>query len=345
MIKDIIKNSDYVIITSGAGMGADSGLATFRGDKGMWKTSSGKSKSYMEMANPKLFFKDPNEAWGFYGDRYNVYKKTKPHKGFDILKQLVDTKKGYFIFTSNVDGHFQKAGFDENKIVECHGTINYFQCINNCTDEIWTENLNIKVDKLIAKNPLPKCKNCGGIARPNILMFGDDYWNSKRTDEQIDRMTDFMSKINDKTVIIEIGAGLEVPTVRSKGEVLSLRYRIPLIRINPIDLDAHLPCTMIPVKMNGLEGIEYITKDFMSDKIFNKLDKQIERDEKTKEIFAKIDSQIEEVFGEEEEEITITKKDLKDIIESETDRIYKRIAEAGIYKDRRKKELKEYKEE
>jgi NAD-dependent SIR2 family protein deacetylase len=259
MIKNIIKNAEYIIITAGAGMGVDSGLPDFRGEKGLWKTSSGKSKSYMEMANPKLFLANPNEAWGFYGSRYNLYRETTPHKGFYLLKELVEKKKDYFIFTSNVDGHFQKAGFDKNKIVEIHGTITHQQCLKDCSGLIWSEDLNIEVKNLIAKDPLPKCQICEGLSRPNILMFGDNYWNSKRTEEQKDRMTDFISTINEKTVIIEIGAGTEIPTVRAKGEILSLRYKIPLIRINPNDLKSDLPCFIFPIKKKGLEGLEYIT--------------------------------------------------------------------------------------
>jgi len=272
-IKDLIERAEYVIITAGAGMSADSGLPTFRGDKGLWRTSSGKSKSYMEMANPKLFFKDPNEAWGFYGSRYNLYKETTPHKGYDILKELVDTKKDYFVFTSNVDGHFQKAGFDPDKIVEVHGTINYFQCLNNCTDEIWREDLQVNVKNLIAQDPLPKCKNCGGTSRPNILMFGDGEWNDKRTERQKENMDEFLSNMSSKTVIIEIGAGTEIITVRSKGEIWSLRYKIPLIRLNPEDLEPHLPCILFPLKMRGLEGIEYITKEYFEDIQFKSLEK------------------------------------------------------------------------
>lgn len=259
-LRKVVELADYVIITAGAGMGVDSGLADFRGDKGLWRTSSGKSKSYLEMANPKLFFNDPNEAWGFYGSRYNTYKETTPHKGFDLLLDLVKSKKDYFIFTSNVDGHFQKAGFDKNKIVECHGSINRFQCLNGCSDYIWEDDLNITVKDLIAKDPLPICPSCQSISRPNILMFGDDHWIPRITYEQTDRFTDFLDDITKSTVIIEIGAGTEISTVRSKGEILSLKHKIPLIRINPDELSFDLACLYFPLEMRGLEGIKYLLK-------------------------------------------------------------------------------------
>lgn len=122
----LIFHADAIIITAGAGMGVDSGLPDFRGNEGFWKAYPPLAKlglSFVEMANPFWFENKPRLAWGFYGHRLNLYKATKPHQGFDILLKWSKTKPGgYFVFTSNVDGHFQKAGFDENHIEEVHGS-------------------------------------------------------------------------------------------------------------------------------------------------------------------------------------------------------------------------------
>lgn len=65
-----------------------------------------------------------------------LYRKTIPHDGFHILRKWCQQKDGHFVFTSNVDGQFQKAGFSEDQIVECHGTLSYLQNLRG-TDEIW----------------------------------------------------------------------------------------------------------------------------------------------------------------------------------------------------------------
>ena len=90
------------------------------------------------MANPRWFRDDPSLAWGFYGHRFNLYRKTIPHKGFEILvKKFKVENIPTFIFTSNVDGQFQKAGFPENLIMECHGAIMHLKCMESCGYPIW----------------------------------------------------------------------------------------------------------------------------------------------------------------------------------------------------------------
>ena len=117
-----IRSAEALLIGAGAGMGVDSGLPDFRGNEGFWKAYPPFKKlglSFVRLANPYWFRHDPEQAWGFYGHRQNLYRATQPHAGFSILKQWCEqAPAGYFVFTSNVDGHFQKAGFDADRIVE-----------------------------------------------------------------------------------------------------------------------------------------------------------------------------------------------------------------------------------
>jgi len=268
---DIINNADALIYTAGAGMGVDSGLPDFRGNKGFWNEYPAISHlgiSFAEMANPRWFEENPKLAWAFYGHRYNLYKETIPHKGFTILSDWTKKKKyGYFIYTSNVDGHFQKAGFNENNIEEVHGSINHLQCSIPCNSNI-TEaaDLNISIDneKFEALEPLPVCPDCGAIARPNILMFGDWNWLSHRSGEQsahFDNWLIHLKKQNKKPVIIEFGAGKAVATVRMKSERLAGEFETHLIRINPRDY--HIPSYLkgIEIESHALNGIMMIDNE------------------------------------------------------------------------------------
>ncbi len=266
-IQEIVKNCEALLISAGAGMGVDSGLPDFRGNEGFWRAYPPLAKlgiSFSQMANPEWFAKDPSLAWAFYGHRLELYRNTTPHKGFHIIRNLAKSKNdNYFIFTSNVDGQFQKAGFDEERIYEIHGSIHYLQCLHNCTDEIWPNKEDVEVDmKRFRAVRYPHCKYCGQVARPNILMFNDWGWNPKRATKQEQRYNKWLkANRNKKIAIIEIGAGTAIPTVRLEGERLAAKLpKATLIRINPREpqMDENLGYALA---MGGLEGIEAITKN------------------------------------------------------------------------------------
>ena len=198
-------------------MGVDSGLPDFRGNEGFWKAYPPMAKlgiSFIEMANPTWFDDDPTLAWGFYGHRLNLYRRTAPHRGFTQLLEIGRQKRGgYFVFTSNVDGQFQKAGFAEEQVEECHGSIHHLQCTHPCSAGIWDardERVAVDEDTFRAKEPLPRCKHCSGMARPNVLMFGDWSWISTRTDSQSGRRSAWLKGILEarhRLAIVEVGAG------------------------------------------------------------------------------------------------------------------------------------------
>jgi NAD-dependent SIR2 family protein deacetylase len=232
-----IRSAESLLIGAGAGMAVDSGLPEFRGDEGFWKAYPPFKKlglSFVELANPDWFHSDPALAWGFYGHRRNLYRSTQPHTGFDILRKwAANSPAGSFVFTSNVDGHFQKSGFDNNQIVECHGSLEYLQCLALCTAQIWAAPpAAVEIDETTfrARPPLPKCPRCGGLARPNVLMFGDHAWMEGRTAAQYSCYQKWRREIHGhRLIVIELGAGSAVPTVRLACESPDKM----LIRINP----------------------------------------------------------------------------------------------------------------
>ena len=211
---ELISEADSLLFTAGAGMGVDSGLPDFRGNEGFWKAYPPYRKlgrSFIEMANPQGFSSDPALAWGFYGHRLNLYREKKAHEGFQTLLKWGRAKPGgCAVMTSNVDGHFQRAGFDREPVYEIHGSINHLQCTLPCENEIWSaQDLHIEVDEktMRARQPLPLCRRF-------------DAWLAERRESRI--------------VILEIGAGKAVPTVRMfSEEVCRQSPEATLIRFNP----------------------------------------------------------------------------------------------------------------
>ncbi|MCH7392302.1 SIR2 family NAD-dependent protein deacylase [Acinetobacter dispersus] len=238
-IQRLFKHADSLIISAGAGMGVDSGLPDFRGNQGMWQAypELGKQRiDFTEIANPAAFRHHPRLAWGFYGHRLDLYRQTLPHQGFHLLRQLAEILElPYFVFTSNVDGQFQMAGFDPKQIYERHGSIHHLQCLAACKQDIWpADDLTPEIDQQDCQwlAQLPLCPSCGNLARPNILMFDDYAWLSQRQKQQKQCLDAFL-QIHHQPLVIEIGAGTAIPTVRYFSE----RFAPNLIRINPREFE------------------------------------------------------------------------------------------------------------
>lgn len=233
---ELIAGADALLVCAGAGMGVDSGLPDFRGDQGFWRAYPPYERlglRFVELADPRHFAEDPPLAWGFYGHRRELYRETVPHEGFSLLGKWGETKPGgTAVFTSNVDGQFQKAGFE--LVTEAHGSIHHLQCTIPCGTDVWSAaGLNVRIDEdsMRAAEPLPECRACGRLARPNIQMFGDFDWISRRSDVQLRALNEWRRR-HRKLVIVELGAGKAVPTVRRFAELASAATGA-LVRINP----------------------------------------------------------------------------------------------------------------
>jgi len=259
----LINDATGLVIAAGAGMGVDSGLPDFRGDAGFWKAYPPMKHlgiRFSEMADPRWFEEDPALAWGFYGHRLGLYRRTEPHRGFDLLRGWADGKPaGGFVFTSNVDGQFQRAGFDPERIHECHGSIHHLQCAAGCSQVIWdAADLEVDVDgeSFRAHPPLPTCPGCGALSRPNILMFGDWQWLAQRSSAQRAKLHTWLENMAGALVVVECGAGTHIPSVRSFSENLVRERGARLLRLNP--REAEVPPGQIGIEAPALAALEAI---------------------------------------------------------------------------------------
>ncbi|CAF3778410.1 unnamed protein product [Rotaria sp. Silwood1] len=252
---ELILDCNALLFTSGAGMGVGSGLGTFRGiGAGVWPPLLQHPElDFTDMSNPSWFVKPQgnsskhdtaNFGYAFWAYRYNAYTSAVPHHGYSIAKEWSQLNhiKSAFSFTSNIDGHWIKSDWKETAVYECHGSIDYMQCVKNCRNRIWPTDgaLKLNVDPITncVIDPLPQCPDCHGLSRPNVLMFGDWGYIDGRQAQQYSYYKQFhadlvASKAN--LVIIELGAGTAVPTVRMESEKMftDSQWTADFIRINP----------------------------------------------------------------------------------------------------------------
>ncbi len=144
-----------ITVLTGAGISAESGIPTFRGEDGLWEGFKAE-----ELATPEAFERDPIKVWEWYCWRREVIGKVKPNEAHKILANW-QGKYDLWIITQNVDGLHQKAG--SKKVVELHGNIWRLRC-SKC-GRVWE-------DREACRKIPPRC-SCGGLARPDVVWFGE----------------------------------------------------------------------------------------------------------------------------------------------------------------------------
>jgi len=156
-LKSRLSRETKVVVLTGAGVSAESGVPTFRGENGLWKKFRPEELATFDafMANPKL-------VWEWYQYRRELIEEVKPNPAHYALVEFQKYFQEFTLITQNVDGLHQRAGCSD--VVELHGNIKRNKCIE-CGKEI--ENVEIKEDEIP-----PRCQ-CGGKIRPDVVWFGE----------------------------------------------------------------------------------------------------------------------------------------------------------------------------
>jgi NAD-dependent deacetylase len=150
-----LKNAKRVVVSTGAGVSAESGVPTFRGEDGLWKKFKPE-----ELATYEAFENNPKLVWEWYQHRRDIINKIKPNSGHYAIAEMAHYFKHFHLVTQNVDDLHREAG--SNDIIELHGNIKRNRCIGCGT-------INYDVD--FEQFP-PKCA-CGGKLRPDVVWFGE----------------------------------------------------------------------------------------------------------------------------------------------------------------------------
>jgi NAD-dependent SIR2 family protein deacetylase len=266
----LIHESTVLIICTGAGMGVDSGIATFRGqfapDAGYGPYNN---DGPYQMSKYRLACDNPRYFWGYFQQRYHQYKQATPHLGYEIITTRLakKNKKAVGWYTSNIDGHAEHFAAT-CCLVEIHGSMNYMQCHRNCKS-VWPvdipRDMSFELDEKEWKTKgLPKCIHCeASWGRSNVCLIGDAAFCETRKKEQLEKFNaqvlDMIDTNMDRVVVLEIGAGTGIPTVRRFSGEMTHEYNASLIRINynEPELDRAVDCVNLeePDKHVSIGGI------------------------------------------------------------------------------------------
>lgn len=150
-----LRDAQRIVALTGAGISAESGLATFRdAQTGLWSKFKPE-----ELATVEAFKRNPKLIWDWYGWRREQALKAKPNPGHLALAEMEKRAPEFLLVTQNVDGIHDRAG--SRQIVELHGNLHRFRCFeNDCAPE------NFDVEH-------GRCRSCGGNLRPDVVWFGE----------------------------------------------------------------------------------------------------------------------------------------------------------------------------
>ncbi|MFZ5864078.1 MAG: SIR2 family NAD-dependent protein deacylase [Nitrospirota bacterium] len=156
-LNSLLNKASRVTVLTGAGISAESGIPTFRGPEGLWR-----SYRPEDLATPEAFARDPKLVWTWYDWRRGIVAKAEPNAAHHGLAAL-EHQRAVTVITQNVDGLHRRAG--NRELIELHGNIWKVRC-TRCA--------------LIAGNTEvpcatipPLCKSCGALVRPHIVWFGE----------------------------------------------------------------------------------------------------------------------------------------------------------------------------
>ncbi|OUM56642.1 hypothetical protein PIROE2DRAFT_18648 [Piromyces sp. E2] len=219
IIKSLINDCDCILIGAGAGLSIAAGLD----NKGL--KFEERFKDFVDAYGIKDFysggfypFKTKEEKWAFFARYFVTYLDHESTKLYENILKLVQNKD-YFIITTNVDGNFEKSGFNPDKIFEMQGDFISIQCPTPCHNKVYEsidlfrEMVKKTENRKIPTELLPKCPKCGEIMRThlreNSAFVEDDRWH-----QQNKAYLNFIKKNkNKKMILLEMGVGFNTPTI------------------------------------------------------------------------------------------------------------------------------------
>jgi len=158
-----VRAARAITVMTGAGVSAASGVPTFRGPEGLWRTFRPE-----DLATPEAFARDPALVWEWYSWRRVRVASCRPNAAHEVLARWSqETSRQVRVITQNVDDLHLRAG--TRNLIRLHGSLWETKCFNGCAAGVraWRD------EDVAAPDCLPRCPHCGGLARPAVVWFGE----------------------------------------------------------------------------------------------------------------------------------------------------------------------------
>ena len=172
-LKQLIADSENIVFLGGAGVSTESGIPDFRSGTGIYNTDSGVKYRPIDIIAHDFFMEHPEDFFDFY-KRKLIYPDARPNKAHKALVRLERQGKLKAIITQNIDNLHQEAG--SKCVIELHGSVFRNYCME-CGKKY-------DLEYVVAQEGVPHCEKCGGIVRPDIVLYEENL-NHKDVDDAI----------------------------------------------------------------------------------------------------------------------------------------------------------------
>ncbi|MCP4605489.1 MAG: RNA polymerase subunit sigma [Proteobacteria bacterium] len=244
-IRSCVQKDGRLVVLTGAGISAESGVPTFRGPDGYWTVGS---KEYRpeEMATFAMFSQNPDEIWQWYLYRIDICRNAEPNAGHKAVVEMEKILGDRFVLiTQNVDGLHLRAGNSTARTYQIHGNIETTRCGRSCSRQTYPlpESLRPKEkDEPLTKSDRQalECPSCGSRLRPHVLWFDESY------DEEYYRFNSSIQAAIEADMLITIGTSGATNLPMQVGMIVSGRGGI-IVDVNP----DHNPFSAIAQQSGG----------------------------------------------------------------------------------------------
>ena len=167
-----------VLVLTGAGVSAESGIPTFRGKDGYWR-----NLDPTKLATPEAFARDPQLVWDWYRERRERIRNAQPNAAHAAIAKLAQHADEFLLVTQNVDDLHARAGMSAQDMVQIHGDIFVTRC-SRCEFRRFEHEHEYEQE-----HEIPRCSECNALMRPGVIWFGEQLpWNElQRVESYLDR--------------------------------------------------------------------------------------------------------------------------------------------------------------
>ena len=219
-VVDLLRRSRSILFITGAGLSADSGLPTYRGIGGLYESRDPEENIPIEfLLTREALEAHPERTWKYLLQIEQACRGARPNRGHEVIAAIETRFDRVWVLTQNVDGFHRQAG--SRNVIDIHGDLHHIRCMRCRYRQ--------PVDDYSGFSMPPRCPNCGGVLRPDVVLFGEELPARQVASYQAETRRGF-------DLVVSVGTTSVFPYI-SAPVLDAYHFRKPSVEINPGETD------------------------------------------------------------------------------------------------------------